>query len=863
MLEDVTVEVPASEQDGEREARRARRARLLLGLAALVTVFVLGQVLLASNQAAEHAWADLCWTFVSLWAGMRCLSTSQTRTLRHHRRAWAWIAIGCFLWGGGMLIWDVYELVLGVVTPFPTLAEVGFLGLVPCWMMALFGFRSDEPTRSLTVRQLGDLGTVLAVLTMVCSLALYVPATERSQAPAYLIVAMAYPVLHVGAFVFGLLSVWQRTFGARRRILLVFLLAMGVLTLVTTLYGVSLLTHSYEAGDELDVLWIATFAIVVWAAYEEEWRATEAVSFVERVAELDAVVPAGAIALIVIAFAAFHEQWRPELVPIWLGCGALLATSFALREVGAHRIESTLRHEIRLEEGRFRRVFDVAPIGIARLDDRGLLLNANELFRQLAGSRTGALADDTGWELAGLAPLIRRALADGGVVHGDKPLELGDQAVRATVRAIDASEGEPAGVLVILEDVTAERKLQRDVLQGQKMQAVGTLAGGIAHDFNNLLSGMIASITLMRRRGSLDADTKQLVDHMEQSMWRAADLTQRLLSLSRKREALKTTVEPGPVVKRAAQLLSRSVDENVAVRERLSRDPITVEVDAGQLEQAILNLGINARDAMRPRGGDLTVALETEETRGERWALIRVSDTGAGIAPEIRERIFEPFFTTKDEGEGTGLGLAMVYAFARDHGGSVEVESELGRGSTFTLRLPIHGTRAPVGLDDRPLSLVPGAETVLVVDDRDTALFALKSVLSECGYRVVVASNGVEALTELERRRRTVVESENGRPPGRISLVITDAVMRRMGGRELLKAMRQRGFDVPVMLATGHDEEAHRGTDGFVAVVRKPFDPVDLSRLVRAAIDGELHVSMPPPAGEDPDPTSELPVEPR
>ncbi|AKF10125.1 hybrid sensor histidine kinase/response regulator [Sandaracinus amylolyticus] len=806
--------------DPSREERSARRARLLVITGAALAAFVAGEVALLPHTFALHAFVDVSWTLAALYTTYRAARTARSKRRAHEARPWWWLAAGTGAWFAGMLVWDWYELVQRVVTPFPTLAEVGFLATPICWSAALFSMRGAAPSEHFTWKQLGELGVVLATLTITSSLVLYAPAADHEAGPLFLATALAYPVLHLGALGFGLIGLSRQPSGARRRIYALVLAAVAMLSGVTTFYAVSLLTRSYETGDALDVFWLGAFALVVWAASEDEWRTLGEERVDERVRAEDLVVVPIAVLTIALAIGIFRDRWRPELAPVYLIGGVCFAIAIAMREWGAHRIERALRDDARAEADRHRRLVDSAPLGIGRVDATGRVLESNARFDALLGERSRLLGSSD-WEGIGIAPLVRRALETRSRVVTDAPLALGGASLRVSVSPDHDGD---RGALVLIEDVTESQRLQSELLQSQKMQAVGTLAGGIAHDFNNLLSGMIASVTLLKRRAT--GNDASLLEHMEQSMWRGAELTQRLLALSRRRDPVRSLVDVGAVIERVVALLSRSVDETIAVRVQLPSSRVTFHGDGGQLEQALLNLGINARDAMRPRGGDLVYTLGVEQSGDSRVAAIRVTDGGSGIPVELRERIFEPFFTTKDPGEGTGLGLAMVYAFVQDHAGSVELDSEVGRGTTFTLRLPATegGVIAPE--PERARELPRGRETILAVDDREAALFALDTILGELGYTVATAANGVEALAEIERRR------------GLIDVVITDAMMRRMGGRDLLTAMRRRGIDIEVILATGHDAEAHRGLEGFAAVLRKPFDPEETARVVREVLDG-------------------------
>jgi signal transduction histidine kinase/CheY-like chemotaxis protein len=363
--------------------------------------------------------------------------------------------------------------------------------------------------------------------------------------------------------------------------------------------------------------------------------------------------------------------------------------------------------------------------------------------------------------------------------------------------------------------------------EAQKMEAVGTLAGGIAHDFNNLLTGMLAGAKLLRRKAEPGSTTEEYADLLLQSTLRAAELTDRLLNLARKREAELRPVRPADVVRRVAALLRSSLPETIRVVAKLDGPELYISADPGKLEQALLNLGINAGHAM-PSGGllELEARAVTAPIPGAKGdsVVLSVRDTGVGIPEAIRERIFEPFFSTRESGEGTGLGLTMVYATVQEHGGTIDVYTQVGRGTTFSIRLPRIANEGRVDETlDTSLELAPGWETILVVDDRDGPLLAAKMILEGLGYRVFIAWSARDALRLIEE-------------DGPIDLVLTDAVMPHMRGREFLEELRQSGYAMPVLLMSGYQATDEGYADGFAGLLRKPFEPSALARAVRKAL---------------------------
>jgi nitrogen-specific signal transduction histidine kinase/ActR/RegA family two-component response regulator len=389
-------------------------------------------------------------------------------------------------------------------------------------------------------------------------------------------------------------------------------------------------------------------------------------------------------------------------------------------------------------------------------------------------------------------------------------------------------------------DVTERVHLEERLRQSQKMEAIGQLAGGVAHDFNNALTVISGNTeVLLSATPSDDPRHGPLVD-IRNASERAASLTQQLLAFGRKQMLQPVLVDVHDVLARVERMLGRLIGEDIEIRTAFTASRSWVKVDPGQFEQAIINFTLNARDAM-PRGGRITIRTRNVESSGpvNRQAsagprlqpriAISVSDTGTGMTPEVKSRIFEPFFTTKAFGKGSGLGLATTFGFIKQSGGDLLVESEPGKGSTFTAVLPAEF--APRKHDSSPRSrAVPtGTETVLVVEDEDAVRRIVKMTLESAGYKVVVARNGDEAL---------VVARTHA---GEIHLVITDVVMPGMSGRELAERVGTLWPAVRILFVSGYTDDAvgRHGVEGGFAFLQKPFSPSDLARKTREVLDQE------------------------
>jgi PAS domain S-box-containing protein len=398
-------------------------------------------------------------------------------------------------------------------------------------------------------------------------------------------------------------------------------------------------------------------------------------------------------------------------------------------------------------------------------------------------------------------------------------------------------------------DITAENqaaaelaRTQEALRQSQKMEAIGQLTGGIAHDFNNMLAIVIGSLDITRRRLRRgEAGVERYLENAHEGATRAATLTQRLLAFSRQSPLSPRVLDLNGLVARMSELLQSTLGERIGLETALAGGLWLTHVDPNQLESAILNLAVNARDAM-PGGGKLTVetanmylddryvAREIGLTPGQ-YVMVAVTDVGTGMAPEIVQKVFDPFFTTKSVGKGTGLGLSMVYGFARQSGGHVRIYSEVGRGTTVKLYLPRHfGSVEEATAPLQPRSIPTAAsqsETVLVVEDEDRVRQMSCEVLRELGYAVHAASSGEAAL-------RTFDEL------GRVDVLFTDVVMGGMTGRQLADALREKAPGLKVLYTTGYTRNAvvHNGVlDAGVAFLPKPFTVEDLAVKLRAVLD--------------------------
>ncbi len=416
-------------------------------------------------------------------------------------------------------------------------------------------------------------------------------------------------------------------------------------------------------------------------------------------------------------------------------------------------------------------------------------------------------------------------------------------------RPVDQKEKAFMGTYGVARDITDRKRLEAQLLQAQKMEAIGTLAGGIAHDFNNLLMGIQGHTSLMFLDIDSDHPNFEHIKGVEDLVKRGSDLTRQLLGFARGGKYEVRPTDINELIEKSFEMFGRTKKE-IRVHRKYQKDIWTVEVDRGQIEQVLLNLYVNAWQAM-PGGGDLY--LQTENVRLDEkyvspfgakpgnYVEVSVTDTGVGMDEKTQQRIFEPFFTTKEMGRGTGLGLASAYGIINNHGGIINICSEKGRGTTFTIYLPaveaVVSLRPPAADyasegEQRPEAgekeIQQGHETILLVDDEDMIIDVGQDMLRAAGYEVLLARNGKEAIEVYEKNK------------DKVALVILDMIMPDMGGGEAYDRMKEINPDIKVLLSSGYSingqasEILDRGCDGFI---QKPFNMSQVSQRIREILD--------------------------
>jgi two-component system cell cycle sensor histidine kinase/response regulator CckA len=509
----------------------------------------------------------------------------------------------------------------------------------------------------------------------------------------------------------------------------------------------------------------------------------------------------------------------------------------------------------RAAEVRFMRFFDHTPMAIATVDRDGAIVRANARFAKLAqGVGSDGAANKSIFSTVNardrnllVAAINQAAQGQGDITPAEVMLDgTKERWGQFFVTAVEEDEREAEAAIVYMLETTERRALENQINQSQKMDMVGQLAGGIAHDFNNVLSAiMMANDFLLNAHKPTDPSFQDIMQ-IKQNATRAATLVRQLLAFSRRQTLRPQVLDLGDALSDLTMLLRRLIGEKVKLDLIHGRDLWPVKVDVSQFEQVIVNLAVNARDAM-PDGGKLTVRtsnVTTEESTrlaykgmpAAEYVRIDITDSGTGIPADIIDKIFEPFFSTKEVGKGTGLGLSTVYGIVKQTGGFVYVDSETGKGTSFRIFLPRHhaeevavpepavanGASKETSAEAKPRTDLTGQGTILLVEDEEGLRSLNARGLRSRGYSVIEASNGIEALEALEEKE------------GAVDLVVSDVVMPEMDGPTLLKTMRGKNPDLKIIFVSGYAEDAFEKSlpeNQQFAFLPKPFT---LSQLVAA-----------------------------
>lgn len=503
---------------------------------------------------------------------------------------------------------------------------------------------------------------------------------------------------------------------------------------------------------------------------------------------------------------------------------------------------------LRKSEERYMDLFEHSPDMYHIVNQAGIIVSCNQTEADRLGYRKDEIV---GYSVLRIYPtayhpeaknLLNQIFQRGREVSGleeqmlTKQGELIDVSVNTSIIYDEA--GEPTLMRAVARDITEKKKLEAKILHAQRIDSIGNLAGGVAHDFNNILTSILGSTAIMKRKMRRNLQWFRFVEIIEMAAKRGAGLTRQLLTFARKTNTQFRPIIINDIIDETLHLFERSVDKTISVRKVVTDEISLINGDDGQIQQAILNLLINARDAM-PDGGTITVQCECgnveQRDNGEpvepgsnEYVNISITDTGIGMDRKTQQHIFEPFFTTKDQGRGTGLGLSVVYGVVNSHDGFITVQSEPGVGSRFALHFPLLRDRERIKQSSKQSRLLRGSEKVLVVDDEEHVGQVIGGMLEDLGYRVTIVRSGQEALSLFRKKN------------SRFDAVVLDMNMPTMGGKEVFFKLKEINSDVRIIISTGYSNTSlgsSRLADSVDGVLQKPYQLEELSHAMREAFE--------------------------
>ena len=547
-------------------------------------------------------------------------------------------------------------------------------------------------------------------------------------------------------------------------------------------------------------------------------------------------IPDDAPSIVEIYLARRRRQFRPKILPLKCN-GRETGRLITLHDVTEARMA---KRALRSSEERFKSLSENAPVIIFALDPDGTIIYLNPAFEKILSlSRYKFLGQPfIEWindQESKTCSYTFDQLIQGEIAAAELNLTFyhktgAKRLFNISVAANLDSRDQVTGIIGMAKDITEEHDLQYQLFQSQKMEAIGTLAGGVAHDFNNLLMGMQANLSLMHMSPSDDPTLKQRIQRIEHQIQTGANLTRQLLGYARKGKYVITSVDLNRLIIEALAIVERT-NKAISIERQLSDEPVFIRADQGQIELVLLNLFVNAVDAM-PGGGTLTVSTQhilqrehlKENRQNDRYCEFQVADTGIGMDPATQKRIFEPFFTTKEVGQGTGLGLASVYGVIQNHGGRIHVDSTEGEGATFTIHLPT--TRIPLQqkTESKQCVLPPKGGKILLVDDEPLILKYSREMIQSLDLDVLPARNGKEAI-DIYRRHHTDID-----------LVILDMIMPEMDGLGVYQALCQINPGLRVIVTSGNTSQSRLEeilSDGCSRCLKKPYTRDELAEEIQ------------------------------
>ena len=826
-------------------------------VAAIAVALLIGQVAAAAvgtpGRGAALA-ADCFELAISVFASFSCYRASG-RATRFAKSFWFVLGTAFAVWSAGQVLEIYLDL---TVRSWPIVQTLLYFISITTIFMAVFGTNVETDKEAVHWSWVLDAIQILLLIISLYLLLVYVPTLivgPERMAPLRL------RLLHWRnvALLIGLLvrAIWNRN-PSDRRLFAPLVVAMGIYAIGSYLGNHADLVDRFNASPWWGLAWSFPFTLVSLHAYL--WRESDEVHCERAPSGVMSVVlvylPSLAIPVLLLCM---YRYIVKEQVIVGLSALMLSIVCFSLRLGLLHVQQQRTFDALRVSEERYRKLFESNVAAVFRSTPDGKMLECNQRFCEMFGYAREELQVQPAWILyPGGKEERDRLIADR--IRSGVPGVFENKYRRKDGRLIwvltSATMGSAADGSKYFEgtmlDVTERRRLEEQLFQAQRMEAVGRLAGGIAHDFNNVLTVITGYSAMLLARSDPSDPIYEDAQEIRNASERAASLTRQLLAFSRQQVLQPQVVNLNHILEGIAKMAGRLIGEDVDLSLRCTSNLKSVKADPGQIEQIVLNLVVNARDAM-PSGGKLTLETSNVEidpdyvlahpyTSPGQHVLLAVSDTGIGMDESIRARIFEPFFTTKEHGKGTGLGLSTVYGIVKQSGGHIEVYSEVGKGSTFKIYFPAVAQAAGAAM--APAALVAGSEkgreTILLVEDDDALRKLALRALSSSGYRVLTP--------DLPQQAEAMVREH----PGAIDLLLTDVVMPGISGREVARRVSVLRPNIRVLYMSGYTTNAivdHGVLDEGLAFLPKPFTPATLTRKIREVLDGSRASEIPDAGG--------------
>jgi signal transduction histidine kinase/CheY-like chemotaxis protein len=839
----------------------SRPARVLVSIAVVsLAAMVLAYVLPPSDRRAVVFISDFSWTWAAALAAVACFVAARRVTTSEQRHAWRWIGAGCTLFFVGQLIWNYYD-VVGKGQPYPSLADLGFLGVYACLIVALLALARGQAIRASDPELVLD--TVL--VTFIVGALAYEFLLEPLLIPGAVVSAIAL-VTSITWSIGAIAVLWLILIQMLHRPLfpaaIAGLLLPAVIAFVVgnQVYAIVALRGTYQSGGPLDLTWDTGLLLIALAAaiapdYTLQLQRNRVGTAMSSGAARFIALVIGLTAMTGLAIAAVFRKQRDADDALIIGIGMAIVAARVLYSLGvsgryAHILEGEVASQTRSlmsslsatasAERNLRLLMEAVPDAIIVTDRDGQALDENAAGRGLitaarddSGSSGGGRRSAFGW-LEGAAARIARenliAAFDGELRRFAVPFQRADgtdgsgQVLLAPVR----EGGRIPKVLVLVRDITDQRRTQTQLQQAEKLAAMGQLVSGVAHEINNpaaIISGFAQTLLLE----PLTPEQRETIQMMYDEATRIGRITSNLLAFARAGSKERTLVELNEVVRRTFALRSYHLTTlNIGVNLELDEASPKAWANGAEIQQMLLNLLINAEQALIASAGRRAIIIRT--LFADDSVHLEIADTGPGIPFDIQEKIFDPFFTTKPEGTGTGLGLSICYGIAQDHGGRISVHSVPGHGATFTVELPRDArtrqrmTPAPMEIPDAAREAREDALRVLLIDDEEGLRRALVTFFKRRGMHIAAVEDGGDALRVLRRER--------------FDVIVSDVRMPGMSGGEFLERLRR---DHPQMVSrliftTGDTFAADTATllrDAGVPSLVKPYDFAKLESVVR------------------------------